>query len=278
MPGESIRELRRLADLMRERDTVVLTGAGVSTESGIPDYRGPTSRKRKGRPILYREFAGDASARTRYWARSMLGWPQMSAVKPNAGHRALASLEAGGFISGIITQNVDGLHQAAGSVEVLELHGSLAEVRCTECGGRESRHSLQARLLHMNPGFSNLAAEIAPDGDAELPPDATRSFRVPECLKCSGVIRPDIVFFGENVPSQRVNEAFRRVEAAELLLVAGSSLAVYSGYRFVRSAAQRGAPVAIVNLGPTRGDELATLRIEEKTGAALAELARLLTS
>lgn len=261
---------------MRESRTIVLTGAGVSTESGIPDYRGPTSRTRTGRPILYREFVGDAGARARYWARSMLGWPQMAAVKPNRGHRALARLEEEGLIRGIITQNVDGLHQAAGSIEVLELHGSLAEVRCTECGSRESRHSLQVRLLDMNPGISGLAAEIAPDGDAELPPEAARSFRVPRCTKCSGMIRPDIVFFGENVPAGRVEEAFRRVEAAELLLVAGSSLTVYSGFRFVRSAARRGAPVAIVNLGPTRGDEYAAVRIEAKTGVALSELAELL--
>lgn len=277
LAGRELEEaVDRLAELMRGRCGIVLSGAGISTESGIPDYRGPSSRKRRGRPILYREFMGDPTARTRYWARSMVGWPQMTAVEPNEGHRAVAALEEADVISGVITQNVDGLHQAAGSREVVELHGSLAEVQCTECGAAESRHSLQARLVHLNPGFADRAATMAPDGDAELPAEATRTFRVPSCSKCSGVLKPNIVFFGENVPPKRVEEAFARLERAEFLLVAGSSLTVYSGFRFVRSASKRGAPVAIVNLGETRGDSLAAVRIEAATGRVLPRLARLL--
>ncbi len=276
MQSEVSSQVERLAEVMRGRRGVALTGAGISTESGIPDYRGPSSRERKGRPILYREFIGDPSARTRYWARSVLGWPKMSSVEPNAGHFALAALEEQGAIASVITQNVDGLHQAAGSRAVLELHGTLAEVVCTECRTVESRHDLQARLLHLNPGFARIAAEIAPDGDAEIPVEATRSFRVPACLECSGVLRPNIIFFGENVPAPRVEEAFTMVEEADFLLVAGSSLAVYSGFRFVQRVAKRGAPVVIINLGATRGDELATVRMEAATGQALPQLAGLL--
>lgn len=206
----------------------------------------------------------------------MLGWPQMAAVKPNAGHLAIAELEAVGSIAGVVTQNVDGLHQAAGSHEVLELHGTLAEVKCTECGYVEGRHAFQVRLLHLNPGFAQTAAAMAPDGDAELPAESTRSFRVPSCLQCSGVLKPNLVFFGENVPARRVEAAYALVHRAEYLLVAGSSLTVYSGYRFVRSAAKRGAPVAIINVGPTRGDALATLRIDAATGVVLPRLAALL--
>ena len=271
-------ELNRLVELLRNRRAVVLSGAGISTESGIPDYRGPSSAKRRpGRPILYREFMGDPSARSRYWARSMIGWPRMSQVRPNRGHVALAALEAAGKIEGIITQNVDGLHQAAGSNEVLELHGALSEVRCTSCGSYESRYAFQSRLVHLNPGFQAADAELAPDGDAELAPEATRSFRVPACLQCTGILRPNVVFFGENVPAERVEHAFALLERAEMLLVAGSSLTVYSGFRFVRRAAQGGKPVAIVNLGETRGDSLASIRIEGATGETLSRLAELLS-
>lgn len=275
-PNES--ELTRLAELLRTHRGIVLSGAGISTESGIPDYRGPSSAKRRpARPILYREFMGDPSARSRYWARSLIGWPRMSRVEPNKGHLALAALEAAGTIGGIITQNVDGLHQAAGSEEVLELHGALSEVRCTSCGSYESRYAFQSRLVHLNPGFEVSKVELAPDGDAELAPEATRSFRVPACLRCTGVLRPNVVFFGENVPSQRVELAFTRLERAEMLLVVGSSLTVYSGFRFVRRAAQEGKPVAIVNLGETRGDSLANIRIEGATGETLSRLLELLS-
>lgn len=274
--GPMARVEEQLAAMMRGRRGVVLSGAGISTESGIPDYRGPSGRLRRGRPILYREFMGDPATRTRYWARSMLGWPQMAAAKPNAGHLAVAELEAAGLIGGVVTQNVDGLHQAAGSREVIELHGTLSEVQCTECGCVEARHLFQARLLHLNPGFAQIAAAMAPDGDAELPLDSTRSFRVPSCVRCSGVIKPNIVFFGENVPARRVEEAFSWVHGADFLLVAGSSLTVYSGFRFVRSAAKGGAPIAIVNLGPTRGDDLAVLRIDAATGTVLPRVASLL--
>lgn len=272
-------EIEQLAELLRSRRGIVLSGAGISTESGIPDYRGPSSaRRRPGRPILYREFMGDPSARSRYWARSMIGWPRMSEVAPNRGHLALASLESAGIIQGIITQNVDGLHQAAGSEEVLELHGALSEVRCTSCGSYESRYAFQSRLVHLNPNFEAEQVELAPDGDAELAPEATRAFRVPACLRCTGVLRPNVVFFGENVPPERVELAFDRLNRAQALLVAGSSLTVYSGFRFVRQAAQDGKPVAIVNLGETRGDSLATIRIEGATGEVLSRIAELLST
>lgn len=278
MSSQDSAGISQLAELMRGKRGVVLSGAGISTESGIPDYRGASSKERSRRPILYREFMGTPEARVRYWARSMVGWPRMSAVQPNDGHRALAALEEAGAIQGIITQNVDGLHQAAGSIKVLELHGALAEVRCTDCGSFESRYAFQSRLSQLNPGFEVLSAAMAPDGDAELDPKLTRSFVVPTCAQCTGIVRPDIVFFGENVPIQRVEQAFALLNFGEYLLVTGSSLTVYSGFRFVRRAAQSGKPVAIINIGPTRGDDLAAIRIEAATGETLSRLCAVLMS
>lgn len=254
-------ELQPLAELLRRGGALVLSGAGMSTASGIPDYRGPTSRQRASRPIQFREFRDQPEARTRYWARSAVGWPWIDARQPNAAHQAIAALEQRGLIDGVITQNVDGLHQRAGSRRVLELHGSLAEVLCLDCGREDRRRDFQERLLEMNPRWHEYSGEIAPDGDAELPPEVTTSFTVPTCRYCGGTLKPNVVFFGESVPKERVARAWGMLEAARSLVVVGSSLTVYSGFRFVDRAFRDEKPVAIVNNGETRGDPLATIRI-----------------
>ncbi|GAB3624132.1 hypothetical protein GCM10027418_22160 [Mariniluteicoccus endophyticus] len=254
----------------------VLSGAGMSTDSGIPDYRGPNAPRAN--PMLYAEFVRSAENRRRYWARSYHGWARMGEAEPNEGHRALARLgaTAGGPVTGVITQNVDGLHEAAGSSPVVALHGRLSDVICLDCGATSSRAALQARLAAMNPGRAPGAediaagqAELRPDGDAVV--DAWEDFVVPECVRCGGVLKPDVVFFGESVPKPRVERCFAMVEAADSLLVLGSSLTVMSGLRFVRAAAKRGTPVTIVNRGATRGDELAALRLEEGCSEFLLE-------
>jgi NAD-dependent SIR2 family protein deacetylase len=259
---------------LRDRRVVVLTGAGCSTESGIPDYRGPETRRRARRPIQAREFLRDAAVRRRYWARSTIGWPRIAGAQPNDGHRALAAMEQSGAITGVITQNVDRLHHAAGSREVIELHGALAEVRCLGCGALEERAALQERLLAANPRFSRRRAELAPDGDADLPDAWIEAFRVPACLACAGVLKPRVVFFGENVPRPVVDDAFALLDASDALLVVGSSLAVFSGFRFVRRATARGMPIAIVNLGQTRGHPHAAVCIDARAGVALPQLAQ----
>jgi NAD-dependent SIR2 family protein deacetylase len=266
-------EVSRLADILRGRRATVLSGAGISTESGIPDYRGPTGSLRTRRPIQYREFISSAEARQRYWARSTIGWPRMKEVGPNTGHHAVARLQRAGVVGDIITQNVDGLHQAAGARDVVELHGSLAEVVCLDCGRIESRDNLQERMLEANPGWLTITAEIAPDGDAEIPRNLTGSFHVPACLHCGGVLKPHLVFFGENVPRQRVDAAAAAVDAGELLWVVGSSLTVWSGFRFAKRAAEAGTPIVITNMGETRGDSLATLRIDAPLGRLLSRVA-----
>lgn len=262
-----------LVRLLRDRSVAVLSGAGVSTESGIPDYRGPETKKNDHTPIRYREFVAEPETRRHYWARSAVGWPTFNAATPNDGHRALARLEAAGRVIGIITQNVDRLHQDAGSERVVELHGTLSEVVCLDCGTLSSRHALQERLLALNPGWPQEADELAPDGDAKLPRSATRSFRVPSCRACGGVLKPKVVFFGENTAPGPVDRAWALLDEADALLVVGSSLTVYSGFRFVRGAAQADQPVGIVNLGETRGDSLATVHVDGKTGAVLPKLA-----
>lgn len=274
----SVLPFDRLVQLMRGRRVVVLTGAGISTDSGIPDYRGPETRRRARNPIQYRAFISDPEARMRYWARSSIGWQRIAEAQPNAGHRALAALEQAGIVTGIITQNVDRLHHAAGSQRVVELHGALGEVSCLDCGTLEARTSLQQRLLNANPGWAAQPATFAPDGDADLAPERTRSFQVPACQTCAGVLKPNVVFFGESVPRTRVDAAWALFDQADLLLVAGSSLTVYSGYRFVRKAAQANKPVVILNLGPTRGDREATLRFDVPLSAILPRLARALAT
>ena len=266
-------EIARLIALLQGRRVVALTGAGCSTESGIPDYRGPGTRARARNPIQHRAFLADPAARARYWARSTIGWPRLSSAQANAAHRALAVLESEGPLVGVLTQNVDRLHRAAGSRRVIELHGALAEVRCLACSAIESRHALQERLLALNPGFAARAVEFAPDGDAELPPEVVHDFRVPSCRICGGTLKPDVVFFGDSVPATRVAAALALLEEAEALLVIGSSLAVFSGFRFVRRAVERSMPVAIINQGESRADELARLRIDARAGEVLPRLA-----
>lgn len=256
---------------------LVLSGAGISTDSGIPDYRGPDSESRRSQPVSYQEFTRSAAIRQRYWARSYVGWPFMQGREPNAAHRALAAIEGAGLTSGLITQNVDGLHQLAGSRSVIELHGSLALVRCLACGAYEAREALQRRLALLNQDFASRAFEVLPDGDANIPDDAVAAFEPAACLACGGVLKPDVVFFGENVPAGRVARCFELLAAARALLVVGSSLSVRSGYRFVVAAAGAGKPVAIVNRGPTRGDAQAAVRVDAPLGEVLPALAAAVT-
>ena len=270
-----VEPLAALRGLVEAGGVAVLSGAGLSTESGIPDYRGPSGAARRHTPMTYQSFAGDPAARHRYWARSHLGWRQISSARPNDGHRAVAELQRQGLIDGIITQNVDGLHQAAGGRDVVELHGGLDRVLCLACGVVESRAELEQRLHVANPAFAATVDTVNPDGDVDLPDDQLAGFRMVDCLACgAGPLKPDVVFFGENVPKPRVERCYAIVESARALLVLGSSLTVLSGLRFVRHAAKHGITVAIVNLGPTRGDELADLRLHAPLGRALAELAR----
>jgi NAD-dependent SIR2 family protein deacetylase len=264
--------LEVLADLVADGDVVILSGAGLSTESGIPDYRGETGRRRRAEPMTYQTFAGSAAARRRYWARSHLGWRYIAQARPNSGHRAVAELQRRGLVAGIITQNVDGLHQAAGARDVIELHGSLDRVICLGCGRRTSRRVFAERLSEANPHWRARAGAINPDGDAVISAGEIDGFQVVDCLACGGVLKPDVVFFGENVPPARVQEAYALTERAGTLLVLGSSLTVLSGYRFVRRAAERSIPVTIINQGPTRGDALALLVIDAPLGAALTTL------
>jgi NAD-dependent SIR2 family protein deacetylase len=265
--------LRGVVEFLAGRRLVALTGAGVSTDSGIPDYRGPSSPNRT--PMTFQEFLSGPAAQQRYWARSHLGWTRMGHAEPNAGHRALASLEARGAVDLLITQNVDGLHEAAGS-DALALHGRVADVLCLDCRTVSSRVALQERLEAANPGYAerHAAAASRPDGDVDL--DETADFVVPPCSSCGGRLKPDVVFFGENVPAARVQRCYDAVDALGpdgALLVAGSSLTVMSGLRFVRRAARAGTPVVIVNRGATRGDELAAYTLEAGTSEFLAELA-----
>lgn len=266
--------MAELLSLIEAGGLCVLSGAGISTPSGIPDYRGPTGATRNSKPIQYHEFTGSAETRVRYWARSAIGWPWIQAREPNAAHRTVAELESRGLVRGVITQNVDGLHQRAGSRNVVELHGTLSRVVCLNCGAAEARRQFQDRLLALNPGWTRMTARIAPDGDAELPAEATRSFTVPTCMNCRGVLKPDVVFFGESVPSERVAQAFAFVDEAQTLLVLGSSLTVFSGFRFVRHAARQGKQVAIINQGRTRADTLANVTLDAPLEEILPELAQ----
>ncbi|ROS38924.1 NAD-dependent SIR2 family protein deacetylase [Amycolatopsis thermoflava] len=273
--GEPLPRTTSLDDVVRIAGTggvVVLSGAGLSTESGIPDYRGATGSLRRHTPMTYQEFVAAEHARRRYWARSHLGWRTIARAHPNDGHRAVAALRAAGVVGGVITQNVDGLHQAAGTPDVVELHGSLDRVVCLSCRALSPREELDHRLREANPGFTATATRVNPDGDVELADDDVRGFRVVPCTACAGVLKPDVVFFGENVDPSRVDRCFRLVDEASALLVLGSSLTVMSGLRFVRRAAEAGKPVAIINQGPTRGDKYADVRVDLPLGRALTEL------
>jgi len=252
----------------------VLTGAGCSTASGIPDYRDRDGAWKRGQPIRYQEFLRNPGARRRYWARSFVGWPQVAAARPNPAHRALAALERAGLVHQLVTQNVDGLHQLAGHRRVLDLHGRLDLVDCLDCRVRLPRAELQERLEAANPHFAPPAAGSAPDGDAVVEQGLVEGFRIPACPACSGLLRPAVVFFGENVPKPRVERAYARLAESTALLAVGTSLTVYSGYRFCREAAALGLPIALLTLGRTRADDLAQLRVEADAGEALTALAR----
>ncbi|QTR04263.1 NAD-dependent protein deacetylase [Saccharothrix algeriensis] len=254
---------------------VVLSGAGLSTESGIPDYRGEAGSLRRHSPMTYDEFTGSAAGRRRYWARSHLGWRTIARADPNAGHHAVAALRAGGFLAGVITQNVDGLHRAAGTADAVELHGNLDRVVCLGCRRTGPREELDRRLRAANPGFTATAARINPDGDVDLADEDVRDFRVVDCAACGGVLKPDVVFFGENVPPPRVRQCYRLVDEARAVLVLGSSLTVMSGLRFVRHAAKAGKRVVIVTRGETRGDAHATARVDLPLGRALTDVCRI---
>jgi NAD-dependent SIR2 family protein deacetylase len=262
-----------LADfVLRHPRLLVLTGAGCSTASGIPDYRDADGRAKHPRPVLYADFVWSLPARRRYWARSLRGWPRVAQARPNAAHRALARLEARGRVGLLVTQNVDGLHQKAGSRRVLDLHGRLDAVECLGCGARFRRDDMQALLVAWNPRCAEAAQAVpAPDGDAQLE-DVGDDFRVPDCRDCGGVLKPGVVLFGESVPRRRVAAALAALAACDGLLVVGSSLMVYSGYRFCLAARELGKPVAAVNLGRTRAEELLTLKAEAECGETLGAL------
>jgi NAD-dependent SIR2 family protein deacetylase len=266
-------EAQALTQFVKCADRVtVVSGAGVSTGSGIPDYRDRNGDWKHARPVQYAQFIGSRAARQRYWARSFRGWDRIADARPNAAHLALAALESAGTVDALITQNVDGLHRRAGSRNVIDLHGRLAEVRCLECLRKTSRDAWQRRLAGANPGWQGKAEFYAPDGDASLLERDIEAFEVPACDFCGGVVKPDVVFFGESVPKQRVASAIEATDRADALLVVGSSLMVFSGYRFARRAAESGKPLAIVNRGRTRADDIATLKIDADCEDVLARV------
>lgn len=260
----------RLYDWLRpHRRVFVLTGAGISTDSGIPHYRDEHGAWQRKPPIDLRAFVGDARARARYWARSFVGWPSFSGARPNAGHAALAQWQQREPAHALVTQNVDGLHARAGSVDVIDLHGCLDEVVCLDCGARRARASLQDELARRNPGWLGLDAAALPDGDADLDGLDFDGFATPSCERCGGLVKPDVVFFGENVPRARVAAAQQALAQADAMLVVGSSLMVYSGFRFARAAREAGLPLALLNRGVTRADAIATLKLQADCGTTL---------
>jgi NAD-dependent SIR2 family protein deacetylase len=248
----------------------VLTGAGCSTDSGIPDYRDSEGEWKRAQPVQFQPFMAELRTRQRYWARSLIGWRHFGRAAPNPAHHALAELERQGRVELLVTQNVDGLHQAAGSTSVVDLHGRLDQVRCMSCEQRISRQELQENLLNLNPSWAQLSAQEAPDGDADLEGRDFSTFNIPPCGYCGGVLKPDVVFFGESVPRDRVDRAMQGVQSADAMLVVGSSLMVYSGYRFAQAAAEAGKPIAAVNLGRTRADHLLALKVARPAAEALA--------
>lgn len=268
-------QLETIASALRGASLAILTGAGCSTESGIPDYRGEGTRKRATSPIEHRAFVSDAVTRQRYWARATIGWRRFATAQPNEAHYAITRLERGGRSGGLITQNVDRLHHRAGTERTIELHGTLSEVRCLDCGAIEERSAVQVRLEEANPDHGH-DAQFLPDGDALVDDERVRRFIVVSCTSCGGVLKPNVVFFGDNVSKPVVAASFGVVERADALLVVGSSLTVFSGFRFVREAARARKPIAIVNLGPTRGDDLATWRVSARAGLVMPWLAEAL--
>jgi NAD-dependent SIR2 family protein deacetylase len=276
--ADQFRSTEAVIEFVRRHSRLfVLTGAGCSTDSGIPDYRTVDGEWKRPQPITFQEFVGKEHARQRYWARSLAGFRRMRTARPNGAHNALARLEHCGLVAQLVTQNVDGLHQAAGSTHVIDLHGRIDTVRCLGCGCRSSREQLQLELARRNPAFAGLDATEAPDGDADLEGIAFDTFDVPPCDACGGLLKPDVVFFGEGVPPQRVQQAMTALDRADAMLVVGSSLMVYSGYRFVRAMADAGKPIGAVNLGRTRADDLLTLKVDAPCADILQHLADAIT-
>lgn len=267
MPDSALREF-----IDHHPRLCVLTGAGISTSAGIPDYRDERGEWKRARPVEFRPFMENPKVRQRYWSRSTVGWPFVARALPSPSHHALARLEAEGFVQLLITQNVDGLHQTAGSRHVIDLHGRLDLVRCTSCAHTLPRAALQRLLLANNPTWAAVEGRIAPDGDVDLENRDYSDFVVPDCPQCSGILKPDVVFFGEPVPRDRVERAFEGVANTDALLVVGSSLMVYSGFRFTEAAAAAGKPIAAVNLGRTRADHLFTLKISAPCDEVLSAL------
>jgi NAD-dependent SIR2 family protein deacetylase len=274
----SRKEMNILGEFISENESIViLSGAGVSTASGIPDYRDQNGDWKHTKPMQFGEFKSSALARKRYWARSYVGWQRISRARPNVAHRALADLESSGKVEMLVTQNVDGLHSEAGSQSVIDLHGNLDKIRCVDCGATHARASYQETLRHSNPRWCADVYRYQPDGDAVLAEDSHHDFSVPGCPDCGGFVKPDVVMFGESVPKARVQRAFSAVDRAAALLVIGSSLMVYSGYRFALHASAQGMPLAIVNQGRTRADDIATLKVAQDCGAALSAAMRLVS-
>lgn len=282
MPAPTAEQLDASAAFVATGGVLVLTGAGISTDSGVPDYRGPTGELRHDLPMTFDRFTSSERERRRYWARSHVGWPRLAGAQPNRAHRAVASLEDAGLLTGTVTQNVDGLHAKAGSRDVVDLHGRLDRVVCLGCGARRPRVEVGLRLDVLNPGFRGSVTwrptPDRPDGDVVIDEDAVDGFRVPACRGCGGVLKPDVVFFGERVPRRRFADALARLDRSRALLVLGSSLAVGSGYRFATAAVKRGLPVAIVNRGVTRGDRHATLKVDGGLCETLGPVAARLTA
>ncbi|MCM3607518.1 NAD-dependent protein deacetylase [Cupriavidus pauculus] len=263
-----------LADFVQRHPRLfVLTGAGISTDSGIPGYRDEQGRWQRSAPMTISAFMSGHAARQRYWARSMVGWPVAASAQPNVSHRVVARLGDAGRVSALVTQNVDGLHQRAGSRDVIELHGSIGKVICLSCATRYERADIQRWLWQHNPDFRDIDALPAADGDAHLESPLFDNFAVPICNVCEGVLKPDVVFFGESVPRDRVQAGRAALDASDAMLVIGSSLTVFSGYRFCLWARERGIPIAALNLGTTRADPLLTLKVAAPIGPALAGLA-----
>lgn len=270
-------DVSAVTEVCARGEVLVLSGAGISTDSGIPDYRGPTGARRHAAPMTYERFTGSVEERRRYWARSHLGWQRVAEARPNAAHYAVAAMGAAGRLTGVVTQNVDGLHTAAGSDDVIDLHGRLDAVVCLQCSRRRPRLEVGLRLDAVNPGFRQTAAGASdgsrPDGDVVLRDDAVAGFRVVDCRSCGGVLKPDVVFFGESVPRERFRRALGRLDRSRALLVLGSSLTVGSGYRFATAASRRGIDVVIVTRGVTRADHLATLKVDAGLGQVLPAVA-----
>jgi len=272
--------IKGITDIITPGTSVfVLSGAGCSTASGLGDYRDKQGLWKRAQPITGQTFCNDTAARKRYWARSCVGWPAFSKAEPNQAHHALAMLETSGTVQHLVTQNVDELHQRAGHQSVIDLHGVLSSVSCIACSAQQSRHQFQQQLFDSNPWLATLNAAYAPDGDADLNTDESiaqqlEQMHIPDCIECGDLMKPDVVFFGESVPKNRVTLAMQQLHSADVLLVAGSSLMVYSGFRFCRAAHQRKQPIVIINQGITRADDLATLRVDGDCGSLLTELAR----